>query len=340
MKDAAKALGDGDLVEFDREMQKLANKMEKEDRDEAKKALEEAAKAAREKGAKKLAETLEEQRKLFDQREAKGQALRELAEALKGQGKLDEKTLEDLKEFGENGSPEAQKRLAESLNKALEGLSEEERKKLAENLNKRLEEQQKQGNPQVEPLTKEQLEDMAKKLGTPEGQKQLEQQLRELARQDPSKDAQREKGLDDAERGGAEAQKELGAVPMPMEGGESCPNPKQGGDGKKSAQGKDPQQKPGKGGPGGKKDDATGKHDGKTDPVETKELRSKANAKMNPGAPMQGSTLGRAPSRPGETANRSGTGALGQAGPGELSGVERSEVPEEYREQVGRYFQP
>ena len=170
MKDAAKALGDGDLVEFDQEMQKLANKAEKEDRDAAKEALEEAAKAAREKGAKELADALDEQRKLFDQREAKGQALRELAEALKGQGKLDEKTLEDLKEFGESGSPEAQKRLAESMEKALQGLSEEERKKLAENLKKRMEEQQKNGQSQAEPLTKQQIEDMAKKLASPEGQ--------------------------------------------------------------------------------------------------------------------------------------------------------------------------
>lgn len=342
-KDAAKALGNGDLVEFDEEMKKLANLAEKEAREEAKKALEEAAKAARDKGAKELAQALEEQQKLFEQREAKGEALRELAEALKGQGKLDEKTLEDLKEFGESGSPEAQKRLAESLEKALKGLSEEERKKLAENLNKKLEEQQKQGKQNVEPLTKQQIEDMAKKLATPEGQKQLEEQLKDLANQDPAKQAEREQGLDDAERGGADAQKELGGVPMPSEGGESCPNPNEG-NGKKPGQGKSPSsgdKQAGKhGGPGSKKDDVKGTHDGKTDPVETKELRSKANAKVNPGAPMHGSSLGRAPARPGETANQAGTGALGEAAPGEVSGAERSEVPEEYREQVGRYFQP
>ena len=55
---------------------------------------------------------------------------------------------------------------------------------------------------------------------------------------------------------------------------------------------------------------------------------------------MHGATLGRAPARPGETANQAGNGAIGEAAPGEVSGVERSEVPEEYREQVGRYFQP
>lgn len=340
LKNAAKALGDGDLVEFDREMQKLANKTEEEDREAAKKALEEAAKAAREKGSKALAETLEEQRRLFDEREAKGQALRELAEALKGQGKLDEKTLEDLREFGESGSPEAQKRLAESMEKALQGLSEEERKKLAENLKKRMEEQQKKGQSGVQPLTKQQIEDMAKQLASPEGQKQLQEQLEELARQDPSKEAQREQGLDDAERGGAEAQKQLGAVPMPSEGGESCPNPKSGGAKPGDKAGGGPSKNDGKGGPGSKKDTGEGTHDGKTDPVPSKELRSKAQARLNPGAPMHGSTLGRAPGRAGDTANQQGSGALGEVAPGEISGVERSEVPEEYREQVGRYFQP
>ncbi len=35
-----------------------------------------------------------------------------------------------------------------------------------------------------------------------------------------------------------------------------------------------------------------------------------------------------------------GQGALGEAAPGEVGGVDRSDVPEEYREQVGRYFPP
>ena len=58
-----------------------------------------------------------------------------------------------------------------------------------------------------------------------------------------------------------------------------------------------------------------------------------------------GDSLGQGQEQPGagkagDTANLGGTGALGQAAPGEIGGVERSDVPEEYREQVGRYFQP
>jgi len=338
-KDAAKALGDGDLVEFDRQMAELANRAEKEDREEAKKALKEAAKAAREKGAKELAEALEEQQKLFEKREAKAEALRELAKGLKG--KLSEQAQKDLEEFGESGSPEAQKRLSESLEKALEGLSDEERKRLAERLQKQLEEQQKQGGG-ANPMTKEQIEDLAKKLGTPEGQKQLREQMKELGKPDSSKDAEREKGLGDADKGGAQAQQGLGGmmpVPMQGDGAGAGKGQKQAGNGKgdKNGSGKG---NDGKGGPGSHHDEGTGKHDGKTGKVKGDELRSKASAKLNPGAPMQGGSLGRAPSKPGETANQAGTGALGSAAPSELGGVEGSEVPEEYREQVGRYFQP
>lgn len=333
-RDAAKALGDGDLVEFDKKMQELANKAEKADRDAAKQALDEAQKAAREKGAKELAQALEEQKKLFEKREAKAEALRELARGMKG--KLSEEALKDLEEFGQSGSPEAQKRLAESLEKALQGMTEEERKRLAERLQKQLEQQPGGANP----MTKEQIDDMAKRLGTPEGQKALEEQLKDLAKPDASKEGEREKGLGDAERGGAEAERGLGGMaPVPIEGGgPSDGSPK--GPGDKGGKGDPGSKADGSGGPGSKKDFGTGDHKGNTAKLDTKGLRSKANGKMNAGAPMQGSTMGRAPSRPGETANQAGTGALGQAGPSELGGVEGSEVPEEYREQVGRYFQP
>jgi hypothetical protein len=323
-KDAAKALGEGDLTAFDSEMQKLANLAEKESRDAAKDALKEAIRAAKERGAEEVAKSLEEQQKLFDERESGAEALRELAEALKGE--LSEEARKDLEEFGESGSPEARKRLSDSLGEALKGLSEEERKRLAENLKRRTGE-----NGQANPMTKEQLEEMSKRLASPEGQKELAEQLKELANQDPSKEAERERALGEAEQGGAECQRQLG-VPAPSEG--------PGGPGQGGKNGSSGKQQAGKGGPGSKKDDGKGDHSGQTAPVEAPELRSKAQAKINPGAPMQGSTIGRAPGRAGETANQKGSGALGSVGPTEVGGVERSEVPQEYREHVGRYFQP
>jgi hypothetical protein len=309
-------------------MQKLANKTEKKDREEAKKALEEAEKEARKKGASGLAKSLEEQRKLFDKREAHAEALRELAKSLGG--KLSKQAQEDLQEFGQTGSPEAQKRLAESMEKALEGLSEAERKRLAERLGKQLEKQGGAANP----MTKQQLEDLARRMSSPEGKKELEEQLKKLANEDPSGDAKRQKGLDDADRGGAEAQRGLGAVPVPMQGAP--------GSGKGLASKGNPgsADKGGTGGPGSHHDKGQGNHAGHTGKVATQELRSKADPKLQPGVPMQGATMGRAPARPGETANQAGSGALGSVGKTEVGGVDRSQVPEEYREQVGRYFQP
>jgi hypothetical protein len=189
-------------------------------------------------------------------------------------------------------------------------------------------------------MTKEQLKELEKRLSTPEGQKELAERLKELAREQASPDAQREQGLDEGEQGGAEAERGLGGMaPVPMEspgGAGEKGNKGDKGDGK-TANGNEA---PGQGGPGSKKDKGKGDHKGSTGKIDAQELRSKAQAKLNPGMPMQGSSMGRAPSRPGETANRAGTGALGEAAPSELGGVEGAEVPEEYREQVGRYFTP
>src|SRR4029079_14976394 len=106
----------------------------------AKKALEEAAKAAKEKGSDYVAKALENQKKAFEKREGKAEALRELGKAMKG--KLSEEAQKDLEEFSQNGNPESQKRLEKALEEALEGLTDEERKKLAEQLQKQMEKSQ------------------------------------------------------------------------------------------------------------------------------------------------------------------------------------------------------
>jgi hypothetical protein len=74
--------------------------------------------------------------------------------------------------------------------------------------------------------------------------------------------------------------------------------------------------------------------------VDGQGVKSRATAKINKGRLMPGMVMGRTAGRPGETANTQGSGALGTVAPDEVGGVERSDVPEEYREQVGRYFQP
>lgn len=338
LKKAARALGDGDVTAFDQEMQRLANQAEKEARESAKHALEEAERAAREKGAQGLADALKEQRDGFDQRSADADALRELAKSL--QGKLDPEALEDLKEFGQSGDPKAGQRLAEAMGKALGKLSEEERKRLAEQLQKQLE--QSPGGAAASPMTREEMRELARRLASPEGQKELEEQLKKLANPDASREAQRDGALDDAERGLSEAERGLGVMPLPMAGGpEGAGNQGAGDPGGKPGSG--PGQgkgQDGSGGPGLYKDSGTGNHDGESQKVEAPELRSKANVQRSGVGPMHAATLGRAPARPGDTANQRGTGSLGSVAPGEIGAIEQSEVPEEYREHVGRYFEP
>lgn len=341
LADAAKALGDRDLTRFDEEMQKLANSREKSDRDAAKKALEEAAEAAKKAGAPDVARLLEEERKLFEERSKRGEALRELAKEL-GDG-LSPEARKDLEELDNGGLDKDSGKLAEHLADALGKLTPEERKRLAEKLKEQAE------GGQMDPMAKEQLRDMAKKLETPEGQKQLEDMLRKMANEPPkSDDAERERALDDAERGMGEAEKQLGGVPMPMPspGGPSSPgadgskpgdkgSPNAGGDKGSPGNAQD-----GAGGPGSHHDTGRGDHKGETNKVEGDEFRSRAGGKINAGAPMPGTVTGRGAGRAGDTANIRGTDGIGEVGPSEVGGVERSDIPEEYREQVGRYFSP
>jgi len=329
LREAQKALGNGDLTAFDDEMQKLANRAESSDRQAAKDALEDAAKEARAKGAKGLADALDAQRRSFEKREAHADALRELAKGLKG--KLSPEALEDLKEFGSSGNAQAEQRLADGLERALEGLTPEERKRLAERMQQQLE----SAGGNASPMTKQQLEELAKQLGRKESLEQLKKQLQELAKPEPSDDAKREQGLGDAERGGSAAQRGLGAVPLPMEGDGA---PQSGAEGKPGPNGNSDQSATP--GPGSKHDSGTGNHSGSTPGVAAKELRAKAEAHLQAGAPMHGATLGRAPARPGETANQLGTGSLGEAQKTEVGAVDHADIPEEYREQVGRYFEP
>ncbi len=322
---AARALGDGDITAFDAEMQRLASLAEKEDREAAKQALEEAERAAREKGANDLADALGRERKKLEEAEAKMDALRDLARRLKGA--LDEDGRRALGEANESGSPEAQRRLAEALDRALGKLSEEERQRLAARLQQDL---KQGGDGSMSPMTREKLEDLAKRLGEKGAEQRLLEELRELARRDPSDDAERERGLGEAERGGSDAERALGAIPLPLgqSGSQAGPKQETAKDGKPGA------------GPGSSDDGGDAKHDGHTERLDVKELRSKTEGHLLPGAPMHRATLGRAPGRPGETANQVGTGELGSVGPTEVGAVEGADIPEEYREQVGRYFEP
>ncbi|APR83984.1 Hypothetical protein A7982_09333 [Minicystis rosea] len=334
LKEAQKALGDRDLVSLDDEMEKLANKLEKTDRDRAQKTLEEAAEAAKKNGAPGVAKALEEQKKRLAEQGKKADKLRELAKEL-GDA-LGEDGKEAARDFNQKGGGKEEQRLAEKLNEALGKLSPEERKKLAENMKKKLKDEPDSDlAPQP---SKKQKKELADQLDTPEGQKQLEEELRKMAEEPPSsgEEGKRQKGLGEAESGAGEAEQQLGGktpMPMPMPG----PGPGKSGKDKPQAGKGETGNTPGNGPDGS---GPPGDHKGVTGVIEGKGVKARATSKINKAPSMPGVVLGRSAGKAGETANLAGQGALGNAAPGELGGIERSDVPEEYREQVGRYFQP
>ncbi len=328
LRRAAKALGDRDLTRFDDEMQRVAGAREQRDRDAARQALEDAAQEAQRAGAPDVARALEDQRRLFDSREGRAQVLRDFGKALDDQLSPEAKKELDALSSGVGNADTA--KLSKALADALGRLTEQERARLAEKLAR-----QAEGDPNVSPMSKDHLRKLSKQLETDEGKRNLEEQLRQMANApDQSEESRRQRSLDDAERGLGEAERKLGGLPIPMLGSEGSSNQRgSGSDESSSDQSGAPQA-------GSHHDKGHGDHKGSTAPVDGTELRARAGGKINPAAPMPGVVAGRGQARIGETANVRGSGVLGEVGPGELGGVERSEIPQEYREHVGRYFSP
>jgi hypothetical protein len=352
-KEAAKALGDHDLEKMDREMERIANAREKRDRESAKHALEEAAAAAKANGAPDVGKALEQEKKALEEREKRAELLRDLEKAMEGSGAASPEQRKEAESLDRKGSDDAAKKLADAMGKALENLTPEERKKLAE----KLKEQASKGGAHGDPGD---LKNLADDLSTPEGQKKLEDELKDLANQDDESDESKgQQGLDDAEQGadGAEGDVDgqgskpgegMGKKPGGMGPGEMGPGEGQGpGQGAGTmpiplpGQGSGAADGDGSGGPGHHHDTGTGPHDGKTEPVGAAgTFRSRAHGPVNRAPGMPGSSTGWTPGKAGGTANVQGTGGLGAAAPSEIDGVEHSDVPEEYREQVRQYFQP
>jgi hypothetical protein len=93
-------------------------------------------------------------------------------------------------------------------------------------------------------------------------------------------------------------------------------------------------------GAGGSHDVGTGAHAGHSDVLAGDTLKSRAHTALNAASAMPGSVTTLAPGRAGDVATALATGDLRAAAPSQLDGVEKSDVPEEYRDQVRRYFNP
>lgn len=309
-KALAEALANRDLVAFDEELERLASEREKSDRASAKRALEEAAAAARHAGAESIGKMLDQSAAAIEERAKRNDALRAFGEAMRAAGADDAPLEQAIEELDRKGSAEAAEAAADAMAKALGEMSDAEREQLAKNLAK----MQKEGATPGAPGS----------AGGPIDPKALAEQLKQLAAGDVKiGEAERDRGMRDAERGLDQANGELrGALPSGQNGS--------------PAGGKGPGQK---GPPGGgpSQGGGPGDHQGATAPVEAGELRSRARARAGAGGAHVTVT---GPGGLGQTPLRT-PDQLGPAGRArELGNLDDGELPAEYRDQVRRYFSP
>lgn len=327
LKRAGKALGDRDLTALDEEMARLADTLERADRDRAMKLLEEAAAAAKKAGAPGVAKAVEEQRRRFAEHVQRSEALRQLARDL-GEG-LDQEGREALADLGHLSGSKVEQKLLDRLDQALRTLSPEQRRRVAANMRKKAAAGAEHSAGKPRPS---EMENLARDIDSPEGVKRLEDELRRMAQEggEGSREGERERRLDDAQRGARDGQRMLGGgMPIPVQTpGKPAPGPGLGGAGQGT-----PMAGHTEGGEG------SGSHEGRTEVVSGDGVKAHAATVTHQGTPMPGIVTGRSSGRAGDTANVRGTGALGNAALAAIRGMERSDVPEAYREQVGRYFQ-
>ncbi len=330
---AAAALGDGDLTAFDAAMQQLARELEREDREQARQQLEEAARAAAKAGAPEAAALLRESGAALTDGGLDAN-LQELASAL-GEA-VDETIRRQLARLAQTTSATDRAKLAEALAKALSELDAAERRALAEQLRARLADAE-----HLTPMGKDQLHALAETLSNdPAALRRLTDAMKQLAAGPSAARQRRESALAEAEGGLDAAQRALGGLPLPVAAGQegeaqsAAPGgANRHGDATSSGTGDDGPS------PARSSGHAKEEHDAATRPDTS--LRAKASPRLLPGTPLRGASLGRAPAAPGEVASLPAPeAALDVARPAALRGVERQEVPEEYREHVSRYFTP
>lgn len=309
---AAEALRRADVVAFDREMERIARSLEQRSRKAALTALSRAREAALAQKDGELAEILDEQRRLLKRREEPSEVLRELSRLLGDALPKDRgRALSRLdRQSGTNAN-----NLAEALASAVQGLTKAERERLAEALT-----QQAAGAQSESVLSKDDLERLAKALASPEGIEALRRELKALSETPASDASLRERALAAIDLAIAGAESRVASA------GPASANPGEG-QGTSEANGA----KDEGGGPG--------THGGATPPLAVSSFPARAQ-----GAPLGGIPIGQvpgvSPALPVAVQHLPRREALEAARPRELGAVERSNVPREYREQVGRYFAP
>ena len=139
----------------------------KQDRDLAKKSVQDAADAAKQNGAPGVAKALEDEKKAMEKREKRAEELRDLADSMKKEGIKNDDVENKSEALDRKGTDEAAKKLADAMGKALDKLTPEEKKRLADACAKKR--RRAAGRADAEDM-----KDMADRALDAEGQKKLE----------------------------------------------------------------------------------------------------------------------------------------------------------------------
>ncbi len=295
-----RALAENDPRALDVSLERRANSASATERERIRQELTEAAKAARAEGAQDLARNLDLRAKAFETGARQAAELREISRALGAE--LPDAARTDLERLESTGDPEAERRLAEAMAKTLRGLSEQQRQRLNERLSQ-------QASPQPGSLDPRALAELAQKLSQM-SDRQIEEAMKKADADGAGTGAATQAALSAAVAEVQALKQRLGAGMGA--GGQAAP----------STAGS-----------------SVAAH-GQTAPLLAPNGSLQVDAALLPGAPGSPAVTRRVPARPGETANAAGKGALGQAGPTELGAASDGDIPPEYRDQVGRYFQP
>ena len=316
---AADALARGDLVAFDAEMDRLARSLEAAARKTALAALDEARETAIAQGDAELAGALAEQQRLLKRRAEDSEALRELSRLLGDSVPKD--VQRQLARLGRSPGQSAEA-LAEALAGALAGLSPEERERLARKLAEAASAMKAENATSTA-----NLEELAKALKSKEARDALQKALKALA--------------NGAESGSSASERALAAAELSVD---AAARRVAGGQGDGSASGKASTSGAGDDGNGSSGSQASrgggeGPHAGSTPAVAASSFTSRAAGAPLGGIPL-GAVPGVSPAAPVAVEPETRAAALEAARSREVGAVERSNVPREYREQVGRYFAP
>lgn len=319
---AARSLAARDLEGLDRAMERLANAREEADRRRAREALREAADAAEGGGAGEVAAELRAEEQLLRRKADRNRLLRALAEQI-GQSEDVSRAAEHLERLP---SDESARDLAEVMERALASLTPEERERLAARMRQamgRAAQASRAGEMDGE------APDGAQESLSAE---EIARRLREFAQSEGEEVAS----------GEAQPGRAGGGVPIPMGGGARSMqrglDRASAGMDRAVAQLRAPGGRDqGQGGAG--RGGGAGEHGGQTAAVEAHGLQARARGAVR-GSGMAGGTVQRVAGSAGGVARTLRTGALQGAAAEELRGVDRSDIPAEYREQVRTYFQP